>query len=215
MTIIGFDFSINKPAACVYTTDFPLLPEWQFYGWPHGMKQSLKDLFTESGVDITDREDDKDKGKDVSDLMRYGVKNSQYLSSIIESTLFFYLKMQASNPYIVFEGLSYGSSGSNVIQLGAYKYMLMHYLSKHVPLDRMYTYSPITIKSVAGCAKKGMGKPEMIQSFMDNGPDVPLKDALKGNPNFKSGKNQNWVMHVDDIVDSYFIVKTLMVKENL
>ena len=214
MTIIGFDFSINKPAACVYTTDFPL-PKWQFYGWPYGMKDKMRDLFEESGVILPYRNDDKEKGNDVTDLMRYGVKNAQYLSGLITNTLIFYLSIERCKPYIVFEGLSYASSGAHVIQLGAYKYMLMHYLSRYVPLDRMYTYSPITIKSVAGCAKKGMGKPEMIQSFIDDGPEGKFKSALMNNPNFKSGKNSNWIMHVDDIVDSYFIVKTLMIKENL
>jgi hypothetical protein len=215
MTIIGVDFSINKPAACVYTTDFPLLPVWQFYGWPYGMKQKMKDMFEDSDVTLPNREDDKEKGVDVSDLMRYGVKNSEYLSDLIRDTLMFYLNNSGCNPYIVFEGLSYASSGAHVIQLGAYKYMLMHYLSKYVPLDRMYTYSPATIKNVAGCSKRGMGKPEMIQSFIDNGPECKFKSALIDNPNFKSGKNQNWIMHVDDIVDSYFIVKTLILKENI
>ena len=213
MTIIGFDFSINKPAACVYTTDFPNLPTWQLYGWPFGMKQVMKDLYIKSGVNIIDREDDKEKGTDVSDLMRYGVKNSQYLSDLIRDSLMFYLN---KNPYIVFEGLSYASSGAHVIQLGAYKYMLMHYLSKYVSLERMYTYSPITIKSTAGCAKKGMGKPEMINAFMNSEEDIEFRSTLINNKEkFQAGKNSNWIMHLDDIVDSYYIVKTLQLKENL
>jgi len=212
MTIIGFDFSINKPAAAIYTTDFPFLPTWQFFGWPYGMKLKMFDLYNNSGVTLFNREDDKEKGTDVSDLMRYGVKNAQYLSELIQESLKIYLN---SNPYIVFEGLSYASSGAHVIQLGAYKYMLMHYLSKFVSLDRMFTYSPITIKSVAGCAKKGMGKPEMIQSFIVNGPECEFRESLINSPSeFQSGKKNNWIMGIDDFVDAFWVIETFIAKEN-
>ena len=75
---------------------------------------------------------------------------------------------------------------------------------------------PITVKSIAGCAKKGMGKMEMINAFMEKGPHCIFNHELKENSqNFKNKNGKNWIAHLDDIVDSYWVLETLKVKENL
>ena len=93
----------------------------------------------------------------------------------------------------------------------------MHYLSEYIPLSNMYTYTPITIKSTAGCAKRGMGKVDMINAFIKNGPPhCKLRIALFEHPErYQSPKAKNWVIHLDDIIDAYYTLETLRKKENL
>jgi len=206
--LIGLDFSINKPAACVFHHNL-----CHFVSWPYDLSKKIVEQYQKSGVQIIERLDDKEKGPNISSKMRYEVQNAQYLSKLIYDTL---LPFLYEDTYIAFEGLSYASSGDVVLQLGGYKYMLMSELSRKVPLDNMFTYSPITVKSVAGCAKKGMGKNEMIDAFMQKGPHCIFNHELKENiQSFKNKNGKNWIAHLDDLVDAYFVLKTLQIKENL
>lgn len=208
MKLIGLDFSINKPAACILTNDV-----CKFVSWPYDLSEKFVKLYSDAGVHIVERTDNKDKGNNITERMRYEVSNSVYLAKLIKETLAPYLYQDT---YIAFEGLSYGSSGDIGIQLGGYKYMLMNELSKAVPLDHMFTYSPITVKSVAGCAKKGMGKAEMINAFIEQGPHCIFHHELKENPiKFKNKNGKNWIGHLDDLVDAYWVLETMIVKENL
>lgn len=209
MTLIGFDFSINKPAACVLHEN-----KYHFISWPYGIKEQIINEYKNAGVEIIGREDDKEKGDTLSDKMRYEVANAEYLSKLIRDSLKTYLNR---NTFIGFEGLSYGSSGDVGIQLGGYKYMLMSKLSELVPLKNMFTYSPITIKSVAECAKKGMTKADMIDKFIVAGPkNCKFRMKLFEFPErFQTPKSKNWVIHLDDLVDAYWALETLRKKENL
>lgn len=208
MTLIGFDFSINKPAVCILNDN-----KYTFISWPYGIDIRAVNAFREAGITIIDREDDKDKGEGITSQMRYEVANSQYLSNLIRETLIPWLN---GDTLIAFEGLSYGSKGDSGIQLGAYKYMLMDRLSEVVPICNMFTYSPITVKSVAKCAKKGMGKNEMITAFIERGPKNKFRMKLFEFPEkFQTPKAKNWIVHLDDLVDSYWVIQTLREKEKL
>lgn len=208
MNIIGFDFSINKPAACVFSNN-----KYEFFGWPYGLKEKVHEIYREADVNIITRTDNKETGDNIHEQMRYQVENAMYLSNLIRESLRPYLNR---NTLLSFEGLSYASTGANVLQLGGYKYMLMQALSEHVPLSNMFTYTPITVKSVAGCAKRGMGKTEMINAFIKDGPDCKLRFTLSENPEkFQSSKAKNWLVHMDDLVDSYWVLETLRKKEGI
>jgi hypothetical protein len=159
------------------------------------------------------REDDKIKGENISSKMRYEVKNARYLAELMFNTLTYWID---KDTYIGFEGLSYASSGDVVLQLGGYKYMLMDALSKKVPLENMFTYSPITVKSIAGCAKKGMGKPDMIRAFMESDIKSDFKDGLKNNTDkFMKKGGKNYIDHLDDLVDAFWVLQTTIIKEKL
>lgn len=208
MNIIGFDFSINKPAACIFDND-----KYTFMSWPYGIPEKIIKTYVESDVKVLQRTDNKIKGDDLHEQMRYQVENAMYLSNLIRESLRPYLNR---NTLLSFEGLSYASTGANVLQLGGYKYMLMQALSELVPLSNMFTYTPITVKSVAGCAKRGMGKTEMINAFIKDGPDCKLRFTLSENPEkFQSSKAKNWLVHLDDLVDSYWVLETLRKKEGI
>jgi hypothetical protein len=208
MNLIGFDFSINKPAACIYSGD-----EYYFCSWPYGVPEKYTKIFSDSGVHIAKREDNKEKGNTLSSKMNYEVKNAEYLADLITSSLHSFLN---KTTYIAFEGLSYASSGDVGVQLGGYKYMLMYKLSKYIPYDNMFTYSPISIKSIAECSKRGMGKKEMIEKFIEKGPMCRFRTKLFEHPElFQSPKAKNWIIHLDDLVDGYWTLETLRKKQNL
>lgn len=208
MNLIGFDFSINKPAACVRINN-----KYRFFGWPHSLQKKLPAIYESAEVILATRTDDKDKGPDVSSKMRYEVRNARYIAEMIVGTLEPYLNR---NTYIGFEGMSYGSSGDVVLQLGGYKYMIMDELSKLVPLENMFTYSPITVKKTADCSKRGTPKSEVIESFIRNSYPTPLRDALRENKElFMKKGGKNFIDHLDDIVDSYWVLETLREKEGL
>jgi hypothetical protein len=208
MNLIGFDFSINKPAACVFVDN-----EYEFYGWPYKPQKKLPALFKSAGVNILERTDDKIKGDDASAKMRYEVKNARYISEVIFNELKPFLN---NDTYIAFEGMSYGSSGDVVLQLGGYKYMIMDIFSELVPLENMFTYAPTTVKKTAGCSKRGLGKHAMIDAFMTISKPNSLKTALRADKTaFMKKGFINYVDHLDDLVDAYFVLETLREKEGL
>ena len=162
--------------------------------------------------DHNNRTDDKIKGDTVSDKLRYEVRNSKYLANLILDSIFPYIENEDDkNVHIAFEGLSYGSSGDVVLQLGGYKYILMDTLSQFIPLENMHTYAPTTIKKTAGCSKKGMGKSEMIEAFMLS-PTLFSKHLRDHRDRFKT-RFGNWIGHLDDIIDAYWVLETLKDKE--
>jgi len=211
MDLIGLDFSINKPAATIFHNDM-----YYFMSWPYGLPDKVAAVYENSGVRIIKRTDDKIKGDNISEQMRYQIKNSVYLAKLIFDSLLQYLD---KDTIIGFEGLSYASSGDVVLQLGGYKYMLMNELSKKVPLKNMFTYSPQTVKSIAGCAKRGMGKKEMIEAFISKGPHCIFNHEIKENKMLftKKGRNGNinFIEHLDDVCDSYWVLETMRVKQSI
>lgn len=205
MNIVGFDFSINKPAACLYIDG-----TYTFWSWPFGISERIKEIYREASVNLIDRTDEKYKGKDSSEKMRWEVQNSIYLSTEI-SQIFF--DSGVKNTYIVFEGLSYGSSGNMGIQLGGYKYTLMKTIFDWgIPFDRMYTYAPITIKKTARCSKKGSTKADMINAFIKQNVDIPLRNKLEVNPEIFQKRTGTWIEHLDDLIDSFWAVETFREK---
>ena len=201
MTIIGIDFSINKPAVCIYIDG-----KYEFYSWPFGLSERLKIIFRDAGVHLIDRTDVKYKGSDSSEKMRWEVKNAMELTELIITSL---PDGHAKNWKVVFEGISYASSGNMAIQLGGYKYILMEaFFNECVPFENMTTYAPITIKKTAGCSKRGMGKKEMVDAFIKDSAPNSLKKAILDNINLFKKKTGNWIDHLDDLADAYWAIET-------
>lgn len=205
MKLIGLDFSINKPAACIYKDG-----NYQFLSWPFGLSERLKNIFKEAGVAIFDRDDQKYKGSDSSEKMRWEVANAIYISDKIITDV---LNSEDYKEFhIVFEGISYASTGNVALQLGGYKYLLMKaFWDEEIPFKNMTTYAPITLKKTAGASKKGMGKKEMINSFLERNDNYLAKEINK-DPSVFQKKTGNWIDHLDDLVDAYWAVHTYLDK---
>ncbi len=206
MILIGCDFSINKPAATVFFNN-----QYLFYGWPYNLPKRLNPVYDTGAVNLIERTDVKEKGKDTSEQMRYQVTNAAYLSDLIVDSLKQYL---GKDTYFAFEGISYGSSGDVILQLGGYKYMIMEKLRNYMPMENIFTYAPTTVKKTANCSKRGLGKNAVIESFINNAHNNTLKSAINDDKeSFMKKGMKNYIDHLDDLIDSYWVLQTLRDKE--
>lgn len=205
-TIIGADFSINKPAFCILKDN-----TYNFLSVPFGLPKNKMDLYNEAGVSIIERTDKKYKGTDSSEKIRWEVQNANYLGNLIAYNLF--KGLDTKNVIVVFEGFSFASKGNVAIQLGGYKYILMTIFNDYgISWDNMITYPPISIKKAAECAKKGMGKKEMIDAFIENGDKNKFRRYLINNRESFLKKTGTYIDHLDDLIDSYWAIKTYFQK---
>ncbi len=183
-------------------------------GFPRTDTISIKriEIYRNAGVDIVGRMDTPNPEKLSTKKMNFAVNNSIYLANLMVSRLTPYLH---DDTIVAFEGLSFGSTGDAVIQLGGYKYILMEKLNEFgVPFENMYTYAPITIKKTAECSKRGLKKKDVIDSFLKT--EKVLAPHIGANKeDFMTRGLKNYIPLLDDLVDAYWVTKTVIYKENL
>jgi hypothetical protein len=198
--LIGIDFSIAKPAACVYDGK-----NYKFYSWVKNLSDKLILLYQDAGVNISRRDN-----IDLDDLVHDDLVNSNILSDLIIKDLKPYIN---SETVFIFEGSSFASRGNQLISLTAWRYIFMQRLyAMNVDINSMYTYAPISIKKTAGCSKKGMGKAEMIEAFISTTIDSQFKNCLTADRERFKKKTGTWIDHLDDLVDAYWAVETFLEK---
>lgn len=214
--IFAFDFSINKPAmTCLIDNKMSI------YIWPLSLKSKNRMALEDCGVYVMSRNLDSihDKEYTGSELIVEQVTRAKNLAKMISDTIIDVLKenniSDYSNVIIVNEGFAFGAKGDAILDLSGYKYVLMMELIEN-GFRNFYTYSPITLKSTAGCAKKGeTGKDKMIERMSEqDGKLHPFIDILKTMPDALKNKT-NYYTCVDDIADSFWCLKTLIVKEKI
>jgi len=111
------------------------------------------------------------------------------------------------------EGFSFGSTGNRLAQLSGYQWLLRHDLSLTFGLnaDDMWVFAPMTVKATAG--KGNFKKEQMIDAFLAE-EDSDLRDHLfwknlTSNPTAFQNKKGSWLKPIDDLIDSYWILRTL------
>jgi len=207
MIYVGFDFSCNKTACCILKNN-----EFIFNFWPLELDKKSIDKLVNADIHVYNRLRPL-KGTTSSEKFRWHVNMAQTLSHNILNDLKNLLI--DDEVVIAFEGSSFGSKGDAGLQLAGYRYILVNELGKLYGLENIYTYAPLTIKSVAGCATKNKkGKDSMINAFIEKEINHKFRDILK-NDSMLLKKKTNFVPGVDDLVDSYFILETLRNKENI
>lgn len=212
---IGFDFSMNKPAATI-------LYDKQFYHfiWPASLSDKFVNLYKDNDVFCYSRGlssvSTKDKNSQI--VLEHTIRSTELANLIIETidhALENILQVESTTPiYISSEGLSYGSKGDAALNLATYKGVLLSKLYEHYKgrLYGLYTYSPITLKSIAGCAGKNkqISKTPMIDAYMRE----PINNKFHNT--LVSGGFINktaYIQCVDDIIDSYWALITMIKKE--
>ena len=206
MIKIGIDFSLNKPAACVLKNNI-----YSFYIWPLDFDDKTIKKLEDSNVNVFNRER-LELGKDSSEKIRVHINMANNLANNIINV---FKKNIDDNVLISFEGASFSSKGNISQELTAYRFILVNELGKLYGLNNIFTYAPLTLKSIAGCATKDKkGKESMINAFSNENIDHKFNYMLKNNPELLK-KKTNFVPGIDDIVDSYFALKTLIIKNNL
>lgn len=216
---IGFDFSINKPAATIYYNK-----KFYFYFWPAKITQKKIDAYNKYGIVVHSRNLDSidTKKTENSQLVLIHTIRSTDLANLIISDIDNLLKNTLDVPedynlYVCSEGLSYASKGDATLNLATYKGVLLSKIYEHYNdnLKRLYTYSPLSLKSTAGCATKDKSgdKLAMIKSFIENtGKNFLFSQGLLSG---ELVSKTNFFEGVDDLVDSYWALKTMIKKENL
>jgi hypothetical protein len=203
--LIGIDYSCNKPACCILKDN-----HFYFCIWPLDFDDNTIKKLEESDIYVDSR-DRLSLGTDSSEKFRYHISMSKVLNTKI--TNYFKKIIGDRKVYFAFEGSSFGSKGDAALQLAGYRYVLVNELSKIYGIKNIFTYSPMTIKSVANCATKDKkGKTSMITTFSEENINHKFNLTLKTNPQFLK-KKTNFVSGIDDLVDSYFTLKTLQLKE--
>lgn len=217
--IIGFDFSIDKPACCVMGKD----NFHKFLIWPLKLTKVEKDVYENNIDDIQcycrDKKAISKSGEVSSSAMTLEhTTRSINLANLIIQSLDKVIEEygEYDDLYVVTEGLSFNSKGNSTLDLATYKGVLLAKLYEHYSLNGMYTYGPLSIKSIAGCATKDKksDKHAMINAFMDTDIESVFKDKLIAKEMFNS-KGKEYLHCVDDLVDSYWACITLMKKENI
>lgn len=214
MKIFGFDFSVSKPAMCYYNTD---TREMNFYCWPmHEDNKSIEKLKT-AGVNIFNRDLLPMSKKNFDNniiMVQEHTKRAAELSDMIKNTLIELIgKTPLKDIYVCSEGLSFGSQGNQTLDLSGYKYTLLTTLYK-AGIRNIYTYSPIAIKHTAKRSKQGeWGKTFMIEAFQETDPTVSTFADVMIHNDTALRKKSNFVNCVDDLVDSYWAVRTFLDKQ--
>ena len=212
--IFAFDFSMNKPAmACLIEN------ELSFYIWPLNIDKVAQEKLDSCDINIVNRKLNpiKDKSLNESELIIEHVTRSTNLAKLIVGTI-----LKIIRPYnyniddiiIANEGFAFAAKGDAALDLSGYKYILMKELIDN-GFSNFKTYSPITIKSTAGCAKNGMKKDDMITALGNEDNDLHLFIHTIRDHNDILKKKTSYVMCVDDLADAYWCLKTVVKKEDI
>lgn len=215
--LIGFDFSINKPAATILYNNI-----YYHYFWPLSITKQQQKLYEDANVYVYNRNLESIKTKNIENsqlVLIHTIRSTdlaniiiQDIDNLIQNTF----KLTDYDLYICSEGLSYASKGDATLNLATYKGVLLSKIYEHYGnhLKRLFTYSPISLKATAQCASKEdlKDKNKMIKKYILEKNDIKLRLCL-ANGFMKSKKN--YIKGIDDIVDSYWALKTMIKKENI
>lgn len=216
MYIFGFDFSISKPAMCFYDTN---TSDMKFVCWPQKVDNKTYQILSEADVKVFNRNlcpISKATFTDNISMVREHTKRAAELSELIIMSIFdildYYDCTNRNDVYITSEGLSFASTGNAALDLSGYKYTLLTTLYKR-GIRNIYTYSPISIKNIAGCSKKDQWtKTFMIDAIKKEEPYHKFIETLKNHEDDLKKKSA-YVPCVDDLVDSYWAMRTFIEKD--
>ena len=206
--ILGIDFSIKSAAATLKSGDY-----YTFYSFARKgvIKQDAKIAFAAAGVQIVESDEEpapSSKKATIAERERASVKDAlKLIPNIVDR----FTEMRIDRWAI--EGFSFASTGNRLAQISGYQWVLRWELIKAgLDIDSFYIYSPMTIKATAG--KGNFKKEQMIDAFMQSDDPIlqncGLYKALNTNPTLFQTKRGAWLKPLDDVVDSYWIMRTVM-----
>lgn len=199
MILSGIDFSINSAAICIY--------DGSSYSWLHFGREGTKyhwlgnrnfnQIITPKRSLVKNYcSNERVKMRDAIDLC-YSITNELAKRNVT---------------HLAFEGHSFGSKGNSLLELVSYQFLLRFMiLESHIlDINNMFFYSPMTIKAFAGSGK--FNKVQLLEKFMEL-EDVTLRnsqvyDSIVTNIG-EVLKKDKIVKPVDDVVDSFWILKKL------
>ena len=215
--LIGFDFSMNKPAATIYFRG-----QYYHYFWPLKITNKQQKMYEDADVSIVNRNMSSVDTKTVENsqlVLIHTIRSTDLANLIIndiDDLITNKFELTDYELYVCSEGLSYASKGDATLNLVTYKGVLLSKIYEHYGnhLTRLYTYSPITLKATAGCSSKEdrADKTKMIKKYIAQNNDIKLRLCLANG--YMKAKT-NYIAGIDDLVDSYWALKTMMQKEKV
>jgi len=203
--ILGIDFSLKSTAACLKTGD-----TYTFYTFARSevISQDVKKYLEVAGVivDAIPAEPSLPKKSTIAERERSSLLDANALIPAITK----WFSDLNINAYGI-EGFSFASTGNRLAQISGYQWVLRWELQKiGMSVNKFWIFSPMTIKATAG--KGNYKKEEMIDAFLMSD-DAALRNtgfwkALKERPELFQTKRGNWLKPIDDICDSWWILKT-------
>ena len=204
--ILGIDFSIKSAAAALKSGDI-----YTFYSFARKgvIKEDAKNVFAAAGVLIfeTDEVTAPEKKASISERERASMLDALLLIPTIAKCF-----VDLPIAFWGIEGFSFASTGNRLAQISGYQWALRWELIKGgLSVDSFQVYSPMTVKAIAG--KGNFKKEEMIDAFIKSDDtflqSTGLHKTLNSNPSLFQTKKGDWLKPLDDVVDSYWVLKTV------
>jgi hypothetical protein len=219
---IGIDYSIKSPAVTLIDSE----GNYHFLCFPRTdvIKTLVAKYLRESGVSVTilDKEPALDKKATLAERERSSLvdANKQILEIVsaihnIHSEGIWNVKDWKGLTYTLgIEGFSFGSTGNRLAQISGYQWVLRYnlFLSGKLKPDNLHVYAPMTVKATAG--KGNFKKEQMIDAFLNNqDPKVQETEfwqAMTKTPEYFQNKKGSWEKPIDDLIDSFWVLQTLL-----
>lgn len=203
--ILGIDFSMKSTAATLKTSD-----GYTFYTFARNsvVKADIAISLKAAGVIVNLVPDEKALPKKATIAERERSSLDDACILIPEITKWFTdLPIDAYG----IEGFSFASTGNRLAQISGYQWTLRWELKKiGMKTEQFWIFSPMTVKATAG--KGNFKKEEMIQAFIDCDDPVlqnnSFHKAIKNHPEQFQTKKGVWLKPIDDIIDSWWVMKT-------
>ena len=209
MIRIGIDFSLNSPAVTVETEKeirFFSFFNVDNYEWdrPNPLKKFKMHNEISSYVCMKPYSRQKNSQWTYAEEQSAKMSDAEFISKYIINTLDEYL---TSDTIVSLEGFAFASSGSSFIDLILFNSFLRKDLIDKIGSEHVEIVAPASAKKLAG--KGNADKEYMVNAFLN---DVLNDNKLTNTDFYKylssieiDFKN---IKPIDDIVDSYFIMKS-------
>lgn len=203
-TYIGIDFSMNSTGLAILQDNV-----WKFANFPRDIKV-LKFPWNEIPIDIINNQFEKNFNTyQEGEIIK--MKDSLHLTTLIIDYIIANVK-DVENCVVGLEGISFSSKGSSTVDIGGYQWILRSQIYQKLGLETL-VFAPQTIKKFAGNGR--YKKEDMIEKWF-----LIENESLNDSPFWIWAKKQKdegkkVKKPVDDIVDSYFIIKTLQQFSNV
>ena len=204
MVTIGIDYSITSPAITVFDGshyNFISLFDADVKDWKNSKKFSVhREIQDFATVIPYVRQTDKST---YQTEQRSKIINAEQLATLVTHTVRYVVGDY--DVRIALEGFSYASKGMSFIDLVMYQSVLRLRLMEEFGIGSIHVFSPTEAKKLAG--KGNYGKEQMVEAFGKN----VLGDGILAAHPFHRYVVENGFKGkpIDDIVDSYFLLKLL------
>lgn len=218
MINIGIDFSLNSPGMCIRDENGEIKfvsfynDEGRDPDKPILKAHAHHHRYHEEGIIESYPYDRGKKSKDFLIRERQKIEDAALIADLIIEYITENYSYDDIN--IGLEGFSYGSKGNSFIDMVQYNSFLRRTLYDHLGKDSIFVFQPSHVKKNAG--KGNANKHKMVEYFQD---DVFNDSELRKTGFWKDLKGKDYSKKIpkpiDDLVDSYFIMKSLLMYKDI